>query len=135
MVAVLKQLPMNKELQNQILERADKISDQRKLCDRFVIAMAALLKLSPNQFQDLEGLTKEGGQIVFISSDKRKIENSAPASNPIKLPNGGWYVNASGGVKDFELILDLSRQRLGLPVGFVEELKRKTILRPEVDFI
>ena len=99
------------------------------LCDRFVIAMEAMLKASAGQFSALEGLTREGGQIVFVSSDKRKIENTAPNAKPVKLPSGNWYVNAAGGKVEFEIIIDSSRRHLGLPVGFVEELKRKTIFR------
>ena len=102
------------------------------LCDRFVIAMEAMLKASAGQFSALEGLTREGGQIVFVSSDKRKIENTAPNAKPVKLPSGNWYVNAAGGKVEFEIIIDSSRRHLGLPVGFVEELKRKTIFRPEI---
>lgn len=125
---------MDQQLQVQILDRVDKISAGRKLCDRFVIAMEALLKASAGQFAVLEGLTREGGQIVFVSSDRRKIENTAPNAKPMKLPSGDWYVNAAGGKVEFEIIIDSSRRHLGLPVGFVEELKRRTILRPEIDY-
>ena len=126
---------MNQELQTQILKRVDEISKGRTLCDRFVIAMAALQRLSPDRFSELEGLTKLAGHVVYVSANLRKIENTAPGSNPIELPCGGWYVNAGGGVVDFEIILDLCRKQLGLPVGFVEELKRKTILRPEIKYV
>lgn len=123
---------MNQALQKQILKRVDEISGGRTLCDRFVIAMEALLQTSSERFSELEGLTREGGQVVFVSADKRKIENSALQTKPMKLPSGKWYVNASGGKGDFEIIIDASRTRLQLSVGFVEDLKRKTILRPRV---
>jgi len=118
-----------------ILNQVDEIAPgQRALCDRFALAMCALLKLLPDRFSELEGLTKEGGQVVFVSTDLRKIENTAALTNPVRLSNGNWYVNACGGLKDFEIILNLAQKRLGLPVGFVEELKRRTILRPEKQF-
>jgi hypothetical protein len=90
--------------------------------------------LAPDRFSELDGLTKEAGQVVFVSRNRRTIENTAPVTNPIKLPAGDWYVNASGGVQDFERILDLCQKRLDVPVGFMEELKRKTILRPETRY-
>ncbi len=117
-----------------ILQRLDEIPPRRTLCDWFVTAMAALLKLSPDRFSELEGLTKEGGQVVFVSSNRRIIENTAGITNPVKLSNGNWYVNAAGGVRDFEIILDIAARRLGTTVGFVEQLKQRTILRPEIDF-
>lgn len=123
---------MDLQLQSQILKRVDEISAGRKLCDRFIIAMEALLRASAGDFSVLEGLTREGGQIVFVSSDKRKIENTAPNAKPVKLPSGNWYVNAAGGKVEFEIIIDSSRKHLRLPVGFVEELKRITILRPDI---
>lgn len=125
---------MNQDELNQILERVDKISHRRTLCDRFVIAMNVVLKISSDRFSSLDGLTRENGQVIYVSADKRKIENSAPNAKAIKLPEGNWYVNASGGEKDFEIIVDSARKMLGLPVGFIEELKRKTILRPEVHY-
>ena len=79
---------MHQELQKKILNRVDKISSGRTLCDRFVIAMEALLQMSPERFSELEGLTREGGQVVFVSADKRKIENSALQTKPMKLPSG-----------------------------------------------
>ena len=62
------------------------------------------------------------------------IENTAGITNPVKLSNGNGYVNASEGVRDFEIILDLAATRLGTTVAFVERLKQRTILRPEIDF-
>ena len=117
-----------------ILQRLDEIPPRRTLCDWFVTAMSALLKLSADRFSELEGLTKEGGQVVFVSSNRRIIENTAGIANPVKLSSGDWYVNASGGVRDFEIILDLAARRLGTTVGFVEQLKQRTNLRPEIDF-
>ena len=55
---------MNFELQNQILKHVDEISGGRTLSDRFVIAMQALLKISPENFSVLEGLTREGGGYI-----------------------------------------------------------------------
>ena len=129
-----RRLSMSPELQSKILQRVDKISNRRTLCDRFVIAMEALLKASPENFSELEGLTREAGHVVFVSADRRKIENTAPNANPKKLPSGNWYVNIAGGQQEFEIVVDTAQKRLGLPISFVAELKRKTILRPEVEY-
>jgi hypothetical protein len=110
-----------------IVEEFTRKAEGKELWAKFTIAMDCLLKIAPDRFHLLEGLTKESGQVLFVSADRRKIENSGDTTKSIRLKNGDWYINASGGQHDFEVIIDRCQKILALSPGIVEEIKRKTI--------
>jgi negative regulator of replication initiation len=103
------------------------------LWQKFGVAMNGLLKVAPDRFEALEGLTHENGRVIFVSREYAKIKNSGASANPKKLCNSDWWVNATGGSKDFEDIIDKSCQIMGLTPGFEAELKARTINLPKHD--
>lgn len=97
---------------------------------KFMRAMDAMHRVNPQKFSELEGLTKENGREIYVSSDERRISESASETKPVRLSNTQWFINAHIGQQDAPIIIDAARKLLGLSAGFGEELKKHTILTP-----
>jgi len=97
------------------------------LWEKFAVAMATMCRVAPDRFASLDGLTKQNGRTIYVSKDESRIRESAEATKPVRIKDSIWFVNAQVSKHDAAILIDTSRNLLGLSASFSEELKQMTI--------
>ena len=123
------------EAERMQLERLkEKPVNDKLLWQKFARAMHAMYQIAQSRFSLLEGLTKEVGSTVYVSSEESRIRNSAQETKPIRIDDSIWFVNTHVSKVDAANIIDKARGLLGLSPDFGEELKKATILAEPLEY-